>query len=172
MPITAEMEEIISYLSGRDDYAIFAGFAAFLHTGVEPSPDIDILIDLPEKVGKIMEDFLEKGWKRICYSSQHFVTGTVKNHDTTLDICFSPPACHALLPGRTTISYEGTPLLVITPEALFLTKMNQLTSPLRTDAKTARDRQVIEILRKKIEVSALRELLDNLEDSFWTLGWY
>ncbi|MGC1120748.1 MAG: hypothetical protein WBA22_06605 [Candidatus Methanofastidiosia archaeon] len=128
MPITAEMEETISYLSGKDDYALFAEFAAYLHTGVEPSPDIDI--------------------------------------------CFSSPARNVFFPERATIYYRGTPLLVITQEALLLTKMNQLTSPQRTDAKTTRDRQVIQILRKKIDISKLRELVNNLEDSFWTQGWY
>ncbi|MBU7013940.1 MAG: hypothetical protein HXS52_08150 [Theionarchaea archaeon] len=172
MPITAEMEEIMSYLSGRDDYALFAGFAAFLYTGIEPSSDIDIFVDLPEKVEEIIEDFLKKGWKRTQYCSQQFVTGTVKSHDTTLDLCFSPPAHNVLIPERITTHYKGIPLLVITPEALLLTKMSQLTSPLRTDAKTARDRQVIQMLRKKVDVSALRELVGNLEDSFWTQGWY
>lgn len=172
MPITAEMEEILSYLSGKGDYALFAGFAAFLYTGVEPSSDIDIFVDQPESVRKIIGDFIQKGWEKTHYFSEQFTMGTVKSHDTTLDICFSPPARTVFFPQRVTVYYKGTPLLVITPEALLLTKMNQLTSPQRTDAKTVRDRQVIEILRKKIDASRLRELVNNLEDTFWTQGWY
>jgi hypothetical protein len=172
MPITAEMEETLSYLSGKEDYALFAGFAAFLYTGVEPSPDIDILVDQPESVRKIIGDFIQKGWEKTRYFGEQFVMGTVKSGDTTLDICFSQPGRTIFFPQRVTVYYKGAPLLVITPEALLLTKMNQLTSPERTDAKTARDRQVIEILREKIDVSRLRELVNSLEDTFWTKGWY
>jgi len=40
--LTNEMQEIINFLSEKDNYAIFAGFAGFLHTGVASSADIDM----------------------------------------------------------------------------------------------------------------------------------
>lgn len=169
MSITPEMEEILQYLDGKDNYALFAGFAAFLHTGVEPSPDIDIFVSSLNDLRKITEDFIEKGWMLQC--ADRFMS-TVRKRDTTFDIIFSEPAEKALLPCKVAISFEDKELFSITPEALLLTKMDQITSLERSDEKTKRDRKVIHILRQKIDVKTLKKLLQNLEDSFWTEGYF
>ena len=166
MILTPELKEIIQYLHTKDHYAVFAGFCAFLLTGVEPSFDIDVFVLSADTVKQITEDFIKKGW-RIQYTADGM--GTVKKNDTTFDIIYSKPA-KIFLCNRIQVSFKGYRLFVITPEALFLTKMNQLTSLKRTEEKTKRDRDVIHILRQKIDVEKLRTLLQTVDDSFWTKG--
>lgn len=171
MSITPEMEEILQYLRNKDNYALFAGFCAFLLTGVEPSPDIDVFVLSGEDVKQITDDFLEKGWRKIRYTTDDIFMSTVEKNGTTLDVVFSEPA-KIFLSDKIRVFFKGNQLFVITPEALLLTKMNQITSPERSDEKTKRDRAVIHILRKKIDVKNLRRLLLCLEDSFWTKGYF
>ena len=170
MSITPEMEEILQYLHTKDNYALFAGFAAYLHTGVEPSPDIDVFVSSHTDVKKITEDFIKKGWNQFDFKTNDFFMSTVKKNETTFDIIFSEPAQKVLLPCRIVVSFQDNPLYTISAEALLLTKMNQLTSLKRSDEKTKRDREVIHVLREKIDVQKLRKLLQTLEDSFWTKG--
>lgn len=164
MILTPELKEIIQYLHTKDHYAVFAGFCAFLLTGVEPSFDIDIFVLSDNTVRQITEDFLKKGWRK--QYTNDFMS-TVKKNDTTFDIIYSKTA-KIFLSGRIQVSFKGYRLFVITPEALFLTKMNQLASLKRTEEKTKRDRDVIHILRQKIDVEKLKNLLQTVDDSFWT----
>ena len=60
-------------------------------------------------------------------------------------------------------------LIVISPEALFITKMNsQIASPNRTEEKRKKDSEVINELRKKIDIEKLKELVSKLKPEFWT----
>ncbi len=165
------MQEILDYLQTKEDYALFAGFAAFLHTGVEPSPDIDVFFSSAAAVKASTDDFTTKGWNRIRtgYTDDYFMN-TVEKNGTTFDIIYSAPAKEVLLPHKVRVRFKGTYLYTISVEALLLTKMNQLTSLERSDYKTKRDREVIHILRQKIDVQELRELLKDVKDSFWVKG--
>ena len=168
MDITSEMEEILHYLHRKDDYALFAGFAAYLHTGVEPSPDIDIFVSSLSNVKEITEDFIKKGWT-VLHSHDFF--STLEKNGTTFDIFFSKIAERAFLPCSIVIPYKDLSLSVISAEALFITKMAQVASLERSAEKTARDRRVIHILRQKIDGKKVKELFQNIDDSFWTEGW-
>lgn len=169
MTLTPEMEEILQYLCTKDDYALFAGFAAYLHTGVEPSPDIDVFVSSYNDVKKVTEDFIKKGWtlKR----TNDFMS-TVEKNGTTFDIIFSENAQKVFLPSKVMVSFQGNPLYTTNVEALLVTKMNQVASPKRSEEKTKRDREVIRVLQKKIDVQKLRKLFQTLEDSFWTEGYF
>ena len=168
MVVTSEMEEILLYLHSKDGYALFAGFAAFLHGGVEPSMDIDIFVSSPHDVKEITEDFIRKGWT--LSNSQDFFN-TVEKNNTTFDIIYSELAKKAFLPCALVIPYKDLYLSVITAEALFLTKMAQVSFLQRSPEKTARDRKIIHILRQKIDCKKVKELLLNMDDSFWIKGW-
>jgi hypothetical protein len=168
MNITPEMEEIVQYLHDKSNYAIFAGFAAFLLTGVESSPDIDIFVSSRNDIKKITDDFVTKGWNLLCQND--FVT-TVEKRGTTFDIIFSESARKVFFPCRMRVPFKDKHLFCISSEALLLTKMNQLTSLQRSDYKTKRDRTVIDILRQTIDGEKVIQLVVNLEDSFWTEGW-
>jgi len=75
----------------------------------------------------------------------------------------------AILESAIEVDYDGIKLKVITPEVLFITKLNnQIASPNRTDEKRARDREVINELRKKIDVKKLNDLISELKPEFWT----
>lgn len=168
MSITPEMEEILQYLHNKDNYALFAGFAAFLCTGVEFSPDIDVFVSSPEDVKEISEDFLKEGWNLL--SLNDFLV-TVEKNGTTFDIIFSKIAEETFFPCRIKILYKGKHLFTVSLEALFLTKMHLIASLQRSPEKTARDRKVIQILRKKMDGKKVNELIMNLNDSFWTEEW-
>jgi hypothetical protein len=171
MNITEEMKEILQYLSNKDNYALFAGFAAFLCTGIESSADIDILVSSYGDIKKITEDFISSGWDHIQFRTDKISMSTVKKNKTTFDIIFSQFA-RKLFPSRIVVSFDGKKLFCISLEALLLTKLNQLAAIERSEEKTRRDRLVIRVLRKKIDVRKMRELLQNLEDSFWTEGYF
>jgi hypothetical protein len=172
MPITLEMEEILHYLHAKDNYALFAGFAAFLHTGVEVSPDIDVFVSSLPDVAEIADEFIKKGWHQTRHPTDTLFLSTVKKGTTTFDILFSEPAQKVLLPRKIPVDFQGYHLFTISLEGLLLTKMNQVASMGRSDDKTQRDRKVIHIVRQKIDVKKLRSLLLDLEDSFWTKGYF
>jgi hypothetical protein len=169
MNITEEMKEILRYLNNKDNYALFAGFAAFLCTGIESSPDIDIFVLSYDDVKKITEDFISSGWDHIQFKTDKISMSTVKKNKTTFDIIFSQSA-KKFFPSRIVVSLDGKKLFCISLEALLLTKLNQLAAIERSEEKTKRDRSVIRVLREKIDVTKLNELLHDLEDSFWTEG--
>lgn len=165
LTITPEMEEIIHYLHNKDNYALFAGFAAFLLTGIEPSFDVDIFVSSCNDVKKIVNDFVKKRWT-LQYSTDFM--STFEKNNTTFDIIFSETAKKAFLPGKVQVYVEGSSLYIISPEALLLTKLNQVFSLQRSAEKTKRDRKVIHILRQRIDVRELRMILQNIDDTFWT----
>ena len=79
MNLTSEMNELIKFLSKRDDYVIFAGFGAFLHTGVECSKDIDIFVSSFESVKKIAKLLKEKNWKQVKQETDNKEQITINN---------------------------------------------------------------------------------------------
>lgn len=58
--ITPEMEEILHYLHHQKGYALFAGFATYLLTGIEPSSDIDVYVSSHSEVLRISDDFSKR----------------------------------------------------------------------------------------------------------------
>ena len=58
-----EMHEIQAYLNNKKDYAIFGGFASFLHTKTLASNDIDIWINSKGKIKELKKYFLGNGWQ-------------------------------------------------------------------------------------------------------------
>lgn len=171
MVFNKEMQEIVTFLAKQKKYAIFAGFAAYLHTGIEPSADIDVFMSQKDVV-RTAKTFVKKGWTEIKRRlSQEVIVITVVKNNTTFDI-ITVPQKSPYFKTRVTCAFRGKKLQVISSEALLITKMNQLTWESRTDVKTKRDRKVIALLRKKINVKKMRALLPHLSDHFWTKGYF
>lgn len=171
MGLPKEIDELLDYLEPREDYAIFAGFAAFLHVGLEPSPDVDIYVSAPKRAERIARGLSAGGWARTrTESGEHLLLNTLAKGETTLDIMYSALASRCWLPTREVAWHQGRRLLVISPEALLLTKMNMLSWVGRASPKLERDRATIDALRKKIDTGRLRGLIAGLPDPFWTEG--
>ena len=172
MVITREMHEIVDFLKAEEQYALFAGFAAYLYTGVETSADIDIFVPSMAVVKRICRLFIPRGWKltRKKSDGKLYMLSTLKKKDTTLDIVFSKIAREIWVPCKTSLPFGRGRLNAVSPEVLFLTKLQGMTSLHRTESKTARDRRVLSVLRRRIDVGKLRKLLNKLPDVFWTKG--
>jgi hypothetical protein len=168
------MNEILDYLSARKDYAIFAGFAAQLHTGIKASEDIDIFVPSTKVVKKITNDFLSKGWKqtRLRTDKKVFMVSTVKKQGVAFDIIFAKLAKDSFLPSKTKIKVGNRMVYVLSTEALMVTKILQLISLKRTESKAKRDRKAIAILKKKVNKRKLKTLLKNMNPELWTESHY
>jgi len=120
-----------------------------------------------------MDYFLEKAWKKTReLLNKNSLILTLEKNKTTLDICFSEKCKELFLPEKVIIKFEDKTLYAINPEALFFTKLNQLTYQDRTENKTKRDREVISILRKKINVNKLKKLIEKTSEDFWITGYF
>src|SRR3989338_656230 len=172
MNLTSEMNELIKFLSKRDDYVIFAGFGAFLHTGVECSKDIDIFVSSFESVKKITKLLKEKNWKQVKQETdnKHYSVAILEKNKTSLDIVYSVTSKDTLYPTKEKIRFQEHSLNVLSKESMLITKINQLTYIDRAKEKYKRDRQVINILRKEIDIKKLRKILPKLHKVFWTFG--
>lgn len=173
------MEEVLEYLDNRDDYVIFAGFASFLHTGIESSADIDIFAKDVETVNRMADDFLAKGWKLDRENLNRNNDGkfkcgfkTVEKNNTSFDICYSTHTSEVFLPESVTLEFEGFNLKVFSAETLFLAKIQQMTGPNRKESKMLRDRETIGILRTKIDPDKVKKLINSVWDEFWTKRYY
>ena len=156
------MEEILELLSKRDDYCIFAGFAAKILVNTKVSADIDILMLTNRE--ELVKELESKGWKKEVITEK--VT-RLQKEDEEIDVCLAEIS--VLFNSRQKVKYKEWEIFVLSPEALFITKMNnQLTKPDRTPDKITRDRETIKKLREKIDPKKLRELLAELPDDFWT----
>lgn len=169
MTITPEMQEILNLLEKRNDYVIFAGFAGYLHTGVETSADIDVFVATKE-VDNISKQLQWKETKRT--TSQNSKIITLEKNKTTFDVVGINKGTEPYFETRVEHNFNGKKLWIMSKEALLLSKMNQITAENRTEAKTARDRKVIAILRNKIDLKKIRELAPKLSDEFWQKGWF
>ena len=169
--ITQEMREILEFLSPRNDYLIFAGY---LLTKVEPSADVDIFVPSKETVMSITEELSTKGWTKFKERGIDgtFYSNSLEKNNTTFDIIFSSPALEVLMPRKVKTEFEGKEYFTLSKEGIFLTKMNILTNPKRTENKTKRDREVINILREQVDLDKVRELVISLKDSFWRSGYF
>jgi len=173
MVLTDEMMKILEYLNYKEDYAIFAGFAAYVHTTIESSADIDILVKSIKEVNTISKYFACNGWKKIKTKTDNssWMISTLDKNNTTFDIIFSKSAEKIILPKKVKLSFKGKQLYFISKEALFLSKLIWLASENRTEEKIKRDRKVVNILRKDLNLNNLRKLMAEMEDPFWTNGY-
>lgn len=154
-----EIQEILELLEKEEDYAIYAGFAGHILLETECSQDIDILVESREKAEEIKNRL---GWKE--KESRYM---RLSKEKMELDIVWTENPI--FIDTAKEQEYAGKRLRVITPEALFLTKMNnQIASPNRTDEKRERDSKVINQLRKRIDVEKLKEMILKLKPEFWT----
>ncbi len=170
MVMTSEMKEILAFLDSEKEYVIFAGFASFLHTGVESSADIDAFVPSFEEINRMADEFVKKGWEltkneKFCDDAG---VKTVEKNGTTFDICLNQHVNKVFFPVKVEVSFEELTLQVLSLEGLFLTTLKQITGKSRTEAKMKRDRETIELLRKKIDVKRLKELIMSTADTFWT----
>lgn len=169
MAITPEMQEILNLLEKRNDYIIFAGFAGYLHTGVETSADIDVFVPIKE-VDNISKQLRWTETKRT--TSQNAKIITLEKNKTTFDVIGINKGTEPYFETKVEHDFNGKKLWIMSKEALLLSKMNQVTAEDRTEAKTSRDRKVIAILRSKIDLKKIRELATKLSDEFWQKGWF
>jgi hypothetical protein len=173
MVLTDEMREILRYLHNKKDYAIFAGFAAFLHTKVESSADIDIFVKSIKGVNNISKDFINAGWKQKSKKTDNslFMCSTLEKNNTTFDIIFSKSAKETILPNKVKLPFNSYGLYVINKEALFISKLLWLASENRPEEKIRRDKNVVNILRKNLNIKELRKILVKMKDTFWKKGY-
>lgn len=167
-----DLVEILEFLAGREDYVIFAGFAAFLHTGVPASPDIDVFLNQLPSTEAVLGHFITRGWKRHRREgkSGEWEVVTALRGRTTFDICWSLNASSVLVPDATTMLFQGLSLRVISREAMFLTRLVSLSSPGRTSAKSRRDRRVLAALRPLVVPDRVADLAARMAGSFWISG--
>lgn len=166
-----QIERILDYLTKRDDYVIFAGFASFLHTGIEASLDVDAFFSSKDKVKEVSDDFKDLGWKLTKEDQgERYMVKTMEENDTTFDICYSDTSSRIFLPKKISIAYEGRNLYTLSPECMLLSKLSQLTSLNRTEYKTGRDRNTIKLLREMIDAQKMRELVQEMPYHFWQTG--
>lgn len=166
-----EIKEILQYLSNRKDYVIWAGFAQHAHLGLKCSPDIDIFTDSLETAKQISSDFQQKGWE---IAPKPFeIPGywdKLKNKETTFDIVCSQTATELFFKDKVEIEVESYNLNFISKEVLFLTKLGQYRTKVRTDEKRKRDLEVINRLSGAIDVDKVKELALKLPESYWRTG--
>ncbi len=169
-----EVSEILRYLNGRSDYCIFAGFASYLHTGVKASNDVDVYVASKKRLRQIAKDFIKNGWKIKKERQNKFYEfkRLIKN-DTTVDLLYSVigKKCF-LLNNKTKIKFQKYNLNVLNKEALFLSKLQVIMEPDRKESKHKRDRKVLNILRKDLDITKLRTLMKKLPRGFWRDGDY
>src|SRR3989338_593967 len=137
MVLSKELSELLEFLSKRKDYAIFSGFGAFLHTGVKASADIDIFVPSFKIVNEITKLLVSKGWKKILRKTdkKYYLLSTLKKNNMSLDIVYSVTSKTALYPMKEKLKYFGWNLSVLSKEAMFITKLNQLTQLNRKEEK-------------------------------------
>lgn len=169
--MTPEMKEALSYLSAQKDYALFAGFAAFLHTGIECSADIDVLVPSKAVVSRYQKNLAKQGWRVLSHKQGRYYRHIAFGKDkTTFDVGYTASS-KPFFDTAIKTKWSGFTLRVISKEALLLTKMNQLAATDRSENKALRDRKVIHKLRKEINLKRLRSLVPKLHDTYWTKGW-
>jgi len=172
MALVKEIREILSFLESRKDYVIFAGFAAYIYTGIKASKDIDIFVNSFSNVDVYCEILKDFGWneiKRIKDDKKRYHVCTLIKNGTTFDICYSLSSKKVFVQFGVKKKFENFNLRLISLEGLYLTKVSQITF-LRPEIKTKRDREVINILRERISVSRLKKMIFLLPEIFWKEG--
>ncbi|MAG78361.1 hypothetical protein CL616_03285 [archaeon] len=165
------INEILAYLTQRNDYIIWAGYAQFAHLGIKPSPDVDIYVKSEDSLKEISKDFVEKGWKVIHQPKAiSALWDKLEKNGVTFDIMYSEPAS-IFFEDRVLLKINENEVLCISKEALFLTKMGALTSKGRVEDKRKRDLNAILQLREIIDPEKVKEIVKRLPDSYWKIGW-
>jgi len=167
-----EIKEILKYLEGRNDYAIWAGFCVFAHLGIKYSPDVDIYTDSKQTKRKISAEFQKREWKNIPHKQVGYDWNwdKLKKNETTFDIIYTPASSKLLLPDAVEIEVYGYKLRFLSKEALFLTKLGQLSWLDRKENKRKRDIETVNRLRNSVDPKKLSRLASNLPPSYWLAG--
>jgi len=171
--ITNEMKEAILYLSDKENYMVFAGFATYLQTGIESSADIDIYLKSKEDFDGMVEELVSQGWKKVKEGTDntHYWHACLEKNGSTLDLVYSKSTAEVCFPLKQKFERDGIELYALSTELLFLEKLNQLSSIKRTEKKTERDREAVSILRKMLDLDKLRAILPQLKDIYWREGY-
>lgn len=168
------MLELVKFISSKKDYVIFGGFGAFLHTGVKSSADIDVFVKDVKQIGAWGLSLLHHGWK-ITRKSKMFKTHrfiSMQKNKTTFDIHWSDLALKAFMSHAVTINYLKYHLQVLGIEEMFLCKVQVLIETKRNISKVQRDKQVISLLKCKLNDHKLKLLLCKLPSKFWSKGYF
>lgn len=172
-PFSPEVSEIVEFLSrSRYRYAIFAGFASHLLTGVESSNDVDVLFSKEADCREIAESFASRGWipTKDCWETPEHLNIVLNKKETEFDLVYSTHAVQHLLDEPTIVDFGGSRVLTLSREAMLLVKINQMTKPDRSPEKVFRDRNVINILRKQVDILRITALAGQLGSRYWTEG--
>ena len=172
MVFTKEMSEIVDFLISRDDYAIFAGFSAELHTGIESSADIDVFFSDEKAINFVVKTFLKNGWEKFGggKGDKGYVYFNLRKKETTFDFATSDNVRSVSIPNRERVNFNGKFLYTICKEELFLGKMVTASIENRLESKQIRDKKVVQILRNKVNPSKLKHILNILPVQFF-IGW-
>lgn len=172
MKINKEMKELLDFLSKRNDYAIFAGFAAFLHTGINSSADVDIFVPSIKSVKEITNLLKKQDWNQTKQETdnKYYYFTSLNKKGTSIDIVYSITSKKTFYSTKEKIRFNKYKLNVLSKEAMLITKINQLTYLFRKKEKQERDKKVISVLRTKIDIKKLRKILKNLHEVFWKYG--
>ncbi|MDP2874035.1 MAG: hypothetical protein Q8N84_01955 [bacterium] len=167
-----QIEEILTYLTKRNDYVIWAGFCVFAHLGIRPSADIDIYVDKAETKEEMSQYFQNKGWVKQPHKEVGFGWDwdNLEKLETTFDIVYSPDSAKLLLRDAVEIGVLGHKARFLSREWLFLTKLGQLSWLDRKEEKRKRDLETIDKLRKLINPEILNRLASSLPISYWQAG--
>ncbi len=169
MVFTKEMSEIIEFLSTQKDYAILAGFATEIHTGIPSSPDIDAYFSKKDTILSVSKAFLKNGWKitRNFRGKNGYLFKTLMKNETTFDLWTSHTIKSISIPHKERVIFRTKKLYTICKEELFLEKMMGVSLEGRAEYKQQRDRKAVKILRKKVNAKKLKNLLEILPASFF-----
>jgi hypothetical protein len=170
MVFTKEMGEIVDFLVGQKEYAIFAGFATEIHTEIASSPDIDVFLSDKSRIKFFSKVFLENGWRKTRNISggkdELFVT--FEKNKTTLDLWTSKRIKEVSIPNREKVVFRKRKLYTICKEELFLEKMIGASLDGRKKYKQERDKKAVKILRKKVNPKKLTGILKVLPGEFFS----
>lgn len=171
---TKEILEILEFLSQTSiEYAIFAGFASHLLVGVETSLDVDILCRKKEDCIEIGKIFELNSWIVSCKSdSEERFNLVLTKNGSDFDLVFTPHSARHFVGKFIRVQTAGSHIVkVLSPEALFLVKISQLTGDRSVD-KIIRDVEVLKRLRTKMDTIKIQELVSSLDNDYWIQGRY
>jgi len=170
MVFTKEMLEVINFLTTQKDYAIFAGFATEIHTGISSSPDVDVYYSSKNKIKSVCKIFTKNGWKitRHFKGKKNYLFMTLMKNNTTFDLWTSDTIRSISIPNMEKVIFRNRKLYTICKEELFLEKMIGASLDGRKKYKQERDKKAVNILRKKINDKKLKKLLEKIPAKFFT----
>jgi hypothetical protein len=157
-------------LTKQKDYAIFAGFATEIHTGIPSSPDIDAYYSSKDKIQSVCKSFMKKGWKvtRNFSGKNGYLFRTLMKNETTFDLWTSNTIKSISVPNKEKVTFRNKKLYTICKEELFLEKMIGASLNGRAEYKQQRDKKAVNILRKKVNKKKLKRVLEALPAKFFT----